>query len=142
MSRLIEQLKKEHRLIAEHLQAAYQHGAGTKAGHIELIKAKNALLGHLKKEDQYLYPPLREAAKRDANLAWTLELYAKDMQEVTRTAIAFFEKYIQAGSGLEFGKDFGALLGRLKIRISNEENELYKEYEKLKIPEDDLADVG
>jgi hypothetical protein len=135
MSKLIDEFKKEHALVASHLSDARKHGIESKEGRVALEKAKAALLGHLKKEDQHLYPALQKAAATDRRLSWLLEIYARDMQEVSTAALSFFEKYATGGKGFESNKDFGTLLARLNLRIGNEENELYKEYDKLNLPE-------
>lgn len=129
MNDLIEELKREHQLIASHLADANKLGVDTREGTLSLMKAKSALLAHLKKEDERLYPVLRRAAQKDRRLQWMLELYAQDMEEVSSAAVVFFQKYENGGKGIEFIRDFGTLLARLKIRIRNEEGELYREYE-------------
>ncbi len=131
MSKLIDELRAEHALVAKLLGEARDAGINTPAGLATLVKAKSALLGHLKKEDVQLYPPLREAAKSNQRLSWLLNTYAKDMEGVTSAALAFFAKYEKGGEGVEFSKDFGSLFAQLKLRIGKEESELYKEYDKL-----------
>jgi hypothetical protein len=128
---LIEQLKKDHQAVATLLVECKTAGIATAAGQSALGKAKTALLGHLKKEDQQLYPVLREAAKNDRRLASMLQMYSKDMEEVSKLALGFFDRYANGGSGYDFGKDFGNLVARLKLRIGNEESELYREFEKV-----------
>jgi hypothetical protein len=129
MTSLILELQREHQLIAEHLKVARDAGVDSQKGLLALGKAKATLLAHLKKEDEQLYPLLREAAKKDRRLAWLLELYARDMEEVSTAALAFFDKYANGGRGVEFGRDFGTLIARLNARIANEERELYREFD-------------
>jgi hypothetical protein len=89
------------------------------------------LLAHLKKEDVLFYPVLNKAAESDTNLKRTLEIFAKDMEGISRTALEFFGKYSDGGSGLEFGTDFGKFYGVLSQRISKEENILFEKYDEL-----------
>lgn len=131
MSQLIIELKREHAAIANILGEASRLGITSKEGQLKLLDAKKGLLAHLKKEDDQLYPALKRAAQNDRNLGQTLDVYAKDMEGISKAAITFFTKYAQGGSGIEFAKDIGALFSTLKSRIRKEEDVLYKEYDRL-----------
>lgn len=131
MSQLIVELKKEHAAIANILGEASKLGITSKEGQLKLMDAKKGLLAHLKKEDDQLYPALKRAAQNDKNLELTLDVYAKDMDGISKAAIAFFANYAQGGSGIEFAKDIGGLFSTLKSRIRKEEDVLYKEYDRL-----------
>lgn len=131
MSELIDELKKEHATIADVLDQVSRLGVTSKEGQQRLIDAKNGLLAHLRKEDEQLYPVLNRAADKDARLKQTLDLFAKDMTEISRGAMDFFGKYSQGGSGLDFAMDVGRLFTVLKSRIGKEEDIIYKEYNKL-----------
>jgi len=131
MAKLIEVLKKEHTVIAETLNKARDQGLTSKEGQNVLLAAKNGLLAHLQKEDVHLYPVLNKAAESDANLKRTLETFAKDMEEISRAALEFFEKYSDGGSGLEFGRDLGKFYTLLYQRISKEEKIIFEKYDEL-----------
>lgn len=131
MSRLIDELKKEHLIIVDVLDHVSRLGVNSKEGQQRLIDAKNGLLAHLRKEDEQLYPALNRAAEKDARLKQTLDLFAKDMTEISKGAMDFFGKYSKGGSGLDFARDVGKLFIVLKSRISKEEDIIYKEYEKI-----------
>ncbi|MCB1192305.1 MAG: hemerythrin domain-containing protein [Leptospiraceae bacterium] len=128
---LIEELKKEHSILVQVLQDVKKQGIGSSSGKENLLKAKTTLLSHLKKEDDKLYPKLKEKAKTDANLQNILSTFAKDMEGVSKTALDFFTKYEMSDSEMEFAKDFGALYAALGNRIRKEENVLYAEYSKI-----------
>ncbi len=132
MSKLVEELKKDHAVIAETLNKVKKLGIVSTEGQNTLLAAKNGLLAHLKNEDEQLYPVLNNAAKSDANLKRNLEMFAKDMDTISKTALEFFDKYSAGGSGIEFARDFGKLFATLSQRISKEERIIYKEYDKLK----------
>jgi len=87
----------------------------------------------LKKEDKELYPILWKEAENNQDLKLKLESFAGDMDDVTRTIFAFFEKY--SGGELEddFKNDFNKMYVALTERIISEERELFPEYEKLNL---------
>lgn len=131
MSKLVEELKREHSVIADILNEVSKLGISTVDGQKKLLDAKTGLLAHLKKEDEQLYPVLRKAAEKDTALQQTLDIFAKDMAGISTAAVGFFGKYANGGSGLEFARDIGGLFTTLKSRIRKEEDILYKEFDKL-----------
>jgi len=131
MNSLIEELKGDHARMLAHLDEVRKLGIGSKDGRAKLMNVKGTLLGHLKKEDVRLYPSLHEAAKTNAELKSLLDRFAKDMEEVSRSALAFFDKYAQGGDPIEFGRDYGKLSVTLNNRMRREETTLYPEFEKL-----------
>ncbi len=133
MSKLIEELKQGHVLISEALDKVKIFGVTSKQGQDMLTEAKSLLLNHLAKEDSDLYPSLRRAAEKDKSIQQTLDIFAKDMDGISKAAMDFFEKYIGDMSGIQFAMDFGNLVATLKIRIMKEEQVLYQEFEKLNL---------
>ena len=133
MARLIEELKKDHVAIESMLARVKDSSITSKEAHKILIEAKASLLAHLKKEDAQLYPVLNRAALSDVALKRTVDFYAKDMDEITRNAIAFFDKYSPADAtiDIEFAKAFGRLFATISRRLRSEETTLYKEFEKI-----------
>ena len=131
MSRLVQELKNDHASIVDMLTIVSQLGVMTEAGQQKLMAAKTALMAHLKREDDELYPALRQSAEGDPRLKKTLDLFAAEMDQVSQTALAFFEKYSNGSSGGDFAKDFGQLKGALGIRIRREETILYDKYDQL-----------
>ena len=131
MSDLIDRLKKEHEVLVKALNSMSDLGITTKDGQATLYAAKEALLAHLTLEDRELYPVLRKAAETDDAVKKTLDIFAKDMEEISKTALSFFAKYSDGGNSLEFAKELGRLLGALKNRIGREEDILYAQFDKL-----------
>ncbi len=131
MSTLIEELRKEHAEIGEALARVKELGIVSKEAQDLLLSAKEGLLAHLKKEDERLYPVLQKKSKNNDRLKFTLDMFAKDMNSVSKSALEFFDKYANGGDDMEFSVDFGAFLARLKGRIRKEETIIYAEYEKL-----------
>ncbi len=131
MSKLVDELKKEHTVIVDALNQVKKLGFTSEEGQKTLFAAKSGLLAHLKKEDEQLYPILHNAAESNTDLKQTLNIFAKDMDEISKAALGFFEKYSSGGAGLEFAKDFGKLFAVLANRITKEEQTLYKKFDEL-----------
>lgn len=133
MSALVNQLKNEHSALVSILKEAKDLGITTSAGQEKLMSAKAALLGHLQKEDEQLYPKLKERAVVDAGLRTILTTFAKDMEGISTAALEFFKKYENGGETVAFASDFGNLYAALGSRIRKEETLLYAEFIKLNI---------
>lgn len=131
MQNLVNELKEDHKKLVSVLAEVKNKGVVTNEGLQTLFSAKAALLAHLKKEDTFLYPQLKKAAETDPALKTTLDIFAKDMDKITTQVLAFFDKYSNGGSGIEFAKDIGGLLSVLGARIQREEGALYPEYIKI-----------
>ena len=71
MSQLIQEFKSEQLQISDLLLQAREVGVGNQQGRDLILSAKKMLLALLNKEDQYLYPVLREAAENDESLKST-----------------------------------------------------------------------
>lgn len=130
MSKLIQELKSDHEKLAQVLSSALAKGP-TKEGLQLLNTTKAALLAHLKKEDTFLYPELKKAAVNDKNLKSTIDMFASDMDKISKAAIDFFNKWEKGGDGVEFAKDIGSLISVLRSRIHREESSLYPEYDRV-----------
>ncbi len=129
MSALIEEFKKEHSEIVAALNEVKELGILSREGQVKLMSIKENLFEHLKNEDERLYPVLRKEAKNNKRLESTLDLFALDMENVSRVVIEFFDKYSRGISCEEFPREFENLFVALGKRIKNEENILYSEYE-------------
>jgi hypothetical protein len=128
---LVERLKRDHAFIVDALNKVKERGISSKEGQDTLLSAKTALLAHLKAEDEQLYPPLKKEAEKNDTLKGTLDVFAREMETVSKDALRFFDKYSGGGSGLEFARDFGRLYAALSQRIWREENILYPHYDTL-----------
>lgn len=131
MSTLVSELKSDHQHLVTVLTEIRAKGIVSQEAVALLMKAKGALLAHLKKEDTFLYPELHSAAKNDRNLSSTLDIFAKDMDKISAAVLNFFTKYEKGGEGIEFAKDIGNLMSILANRIQREENALYPEFDKI-----------
>jgi len=134
VSILIDELKKEHSEILAALNEVKKLGILSKEGQDKLTTLEVSLLAHLEMEDDQLYPALKKEAEHSNSIKDTLELFALDMEGVSKTVQEFFEKYSDGFSGTdlkELSSDFENLLAALNKRICNEEESLYEEYEAL-----------
>jgi iron-sulfur cluster repair protein YtfE (RIC family) len=134
MSQLIQYLKSEHHALVEILKRVQVIGPSQSESKQLLLEAKRALLAHLKKEDLELYPKLKEAAKQNEEIDRKVNNFGKDMEEITKFTLQFFDKMENNQySPIEYAKDFGKLVTILSSRISREENILYPLYETVNV---------
>ncbi len=135
MSKLIDELKAEHKELSSILLELQQVGLPTETRLNLLIKSKNLFLIHLSKEDTQLYPPLNERAISDLSLKITLDTFAKEMDEITEFVFDFYEKYTNSHNfdKLGFIKDMSKFTIAIKNRIMKEEIAIYTSYEKLNL---------
>jgi hypothetical protein len=131
VSILIDELKKEHSEILATLNEVKKLGILSKEGQDKLTSLEVSLLAHLEMEDDQLYPAFKKEAEHNNSINDTLELFALDMEGVSKIVREFFEKYSEEFSGDELSEDFENFLAALNKRICNEEESLYEEYETL-----------
>ena len=130
MSILIEELKKEHSEILATLNEVKQFGILSEDGQDKLMSLEVSLLAHLEMEDNQLFPVLKKEAEHSNSIKDTLELFAIDMENVSKIV----REYSEGFSGVELNKlsdDFENFFTALTKRICNEEESLYEEYETL-----------
>ncbi len=124
----LNQLEDEHRKILEILWEVKKQGVHTMDGRNSLTAAKDLMCMHFKKEDEILYPALKEAIKKNPEKQNIIETLIEDMKEVTDFCQSFFEKYTIGGGGIEFLRDFEKLYKMLESRLKKEETILYPNY--------------
>ncbi len=134
MSALIEELKKDHSEIVATLNEVKKLGILSKEGQTKLLSVKESLLAHLRKEDGQLYPALKKGAEHNKDLKNTLDLFAMDMENVSRVVREFYDKYSEGSLGEEFAREFEKLFASINSRIRHEEEALYDEYEYMNRP--------
>lgn len=131
MSLLIDDLKKQHSEIFAELKEANDLGIITKDGQYKLLSTKADLLAHLKKEDEHLYPVLRKEAEINKHLESTLDSFSSEMENISRSALEFFDKYSDGVIDSKYVEAFETLYAALSARMKNEESVLFAEYEKI-----------
>lgn len=128
MSDLIKELKEEHNTLKTLLSEVYNY-ISSKEKKIEFVKKLKAIVvAHIEKEDKELYPFLKKAAEKDANLKIKLELFAKDWEGISEFANYYIEKYSEGNFDQKFAGDTAKLLSTLRQRMMKEEISLYSEY--------------
>ncbi|MBC8549289.1 MAG: hemerythrin domain-containing protein [Candidatus Brocadiales bacterium] len=132
MSELIEEFKKEHSVIMAILNEVKKLGIHSEEGRSKLISAKEHLLEHLHKENKQLYPVLKKEAEHNKRLQNELDIFTIDPDYLTRVAVEFFDDYSGGAIDKDFQINFESLYAALNARIRNEEEALYREYEKIK----------
>ena len=131
MSVLIEELKKEHLEITAALDEVNEIGINSKEGQYKLLSLKERILRHLKKEDERIFPLLRAEAEYNKKLKKTLDLYATNLSNVTVDAQKFFDRHCKRDTNIMFVGEFVALFTAINARMKNEEEIIFKEYEKI-----------
>ena len=131
MSALIEEFKKDHIEFVEALKGVEELGILAKEGQAKLMYLKLSLLEHLRKEEEEFYPVLIEAARHNMKLKEALEVFAEDLDSVSRFVFGFFDRYDKGFLGERLSRDFETLFMVIRSRMENEENILYEEYNKL-----------
>jgi len=129
MENLIANLKNDHVLLGAKINQVKNIGISSAEGKQLLISIKDDLLGHLKKEDQELYPRLYKLAETDPVIKKTVDTFTHEMELISQSALSFFDKYSHESSGMDFFKDIGRLLAALSDRIRKEEVILYPLYD-------------
>jgi len=117
MSELVDRLKNDHQILLGKLAAVKRLGIVSPAAKKELFECRDILREHLKREDELPYPKLWGAAQTDIMLKARLEIFAKDMTDISKTVMDFFNKYKKESSGEEFQKDIAVVLAVLGSRI-------------------------
>ena len=131
MAALIEEFKKEHSKIIDTLKEIKELGVLSEEGQAKLISVKESLLEHLKKEDALLYPVLKKEAEHNEKLKELLDVFAKDMENVSRVVMEFFDKYSEEVIDSAVTDEFEHLFAAFRNRIRHEEDILYEEHEKI-----------
>jgi hypothetical protein len=128
MSKLLEELKREHKVILDILGQAKTRGISSRAGQEKLISARDLLMAHMRKEDEKYYPELRRAAENNEELRVLLDYFARDMEDVSKKAMQLFDKYAHGGDEAAFAGEIKLLYLTLKDRILTEEEILFEKF--------------
>ncbi len=131
MSTIIEELKDEHKSILAVLDQVRALGIASAPGRERLLSARDLLLAHMTREDEQYYPALRQAAEHSRELQVLLEFFVRDMENVSRKALQFFEKYSRGGNEEEFAGEIKLLYLTLRDRVRTEEEVLFARFDRI-----------
>jgi hypothetical protein len=131
---LINKLKLQHREMKTLADSMLSISKSAEERKEIFAKLMHLMAEHRNIEDTMLYPVLIEKSQTDKELWLKLDVFASDWQEISAFSKVYINKYAEAPLGDDFLKDTGKLYANLRIRTSNEESELFPEYEKLVKP--------
>ncbi len=131
MTALIEEFKREHSEILAILNEVKELGILSKEGQVKLVSIKASLLEHLWNENERIYPVLWKEAEHNKDLKDVLDLFAIEMEDVSKVVEQFFNKFHEGTVDRNFPHEFETVFAAISKRIKNEEEILYGEYEKI-----------
>lgn len=131
MSDLIRSLKAEHDALKTLLDRVKALGIGTSEGRQALHSARKLFESHLAHEDRDFYPAFLAASTGKPEAERMAARFAAEMASISREITAFFDKYQNGGSGIEYARDFGKISAALFLRWHKEEHILYTRYASL-----------
>ena len=124
---LTEILKDEHKIILSLFNELLFEEVNTEQRTIKVALVQFSLLEHLKKEDKYLYPKLRESEGTDQLGV----LFSKEMRKISKQIMTLFNNYQHNSHGMAFTKELGIIVAELKSRFLKEEESLLPKFEHL-----------
>jgi hypothetical protein len=133
MGKLTDELKSEHKILLEEFEKIKQLGGFTAEGKSLLFNCKKILLAHLKKEDEQLYPVLKQTGIEDSSVMNLADSYISEMNSISERAVKFFDTYEREDDDIDFAVAVEFLLGSLKKRIAMEETVLYKKFDEVSV---------
>ena len=136
MSDFTKELRQENYLILKTLKQAKQLTMRTLRGRKLLFDKRNDLISHLKREDEKIHSALQGAMQSHPDLEQTLAMFKEDIENTTKTVIAFFRKYNSDDADKELSDDFDKLFSTITKRIEKEENIFYAEFDEIEQEEE------
>jgi len=129
VSKLIDELREDHTRIRASLDEIEAMCLAGKDVQEKVRSIEHHLVEHLKKEDELLYPRLREHMHGRKELKRLLDSLPGNMDYITRLAEEFFSRHPSAETSPEFKMELESLIENIRNRILNEENFFFMEYE-------------
>ncbi|MBS3909855.1 MAG: hemerythrin domain-containing protein [Actinobacteria bacterium] len=128
MSDLIRRLESEHASLVDSFNKIKRLEINSDGAPVLLQSIKTALLAHLKKENETIYPKLREESFNNPRLQQTLDLFARDIVRLATVFIEFLDKYSQGGSQSDYAGDISRLAIIMSAFARREEDVIFSAY--------------
>lgn len=129
---LTKKLKEEHKSILTLIDEIDSMDIMSLSAKAKIEELEKALSAHLLKEDEWLYPSLKNEAKTNEKIKFSLDLFASHSSMLSREILKFFELYRLAPDTIAVDKQFSILKSSLLMRMRREELVLFAEYDRIK----------
>jgi hemerythrin superfamily protein len=134
MSDFINELKREHSQIRSSLQKISIMDLHSKKARKKLMEMKALLTSHIQKEDEEIYPKLKEVSSNDAQLMNVLNYLEKEIRLISQFVSIFFDRVPDNKASQSLNREFSLISSTLIIRMDQEEEIFFPEYEKISGP--------
>ena len=128
MSDLIYELELEHASLVDSFNKVKRLEINSDGAPVQLQSIKVALLAHLKKENETVYPKLREESFDNLKLQRTLDLFARDIVRLATVFIQFLDRYSHGGSQSDYTRDINRLSMIMSAFARREEDIIFSAY--------------
>lgn len=131
MTNMIDELRTDHLDLTISFEGLGEIDVATETGKEDLRKLKTKFLTHMKKENNELYPALRDASFDNGKLQQTLDWFTRDFVRIFAVTVLFLDKYAESGTQREFKREHNRLTKILAALLKQEENIIFTEYLKI-----------
>jgi hemerythrin superfamily protein len=131
MSDFIYELKQEHSQIRVSLQEISSMDLHSKEARKKLLEMKALFINHIKKEDEEIYPKLKEVSSNDAQFMNILNYLESEIRLISQFVSIFFDRVPDKKASQGLNREFSLISSTLIKRIDHEEEIFFPEYEKI-----------
>jgi iron-sulfur cluster repair protein YtfE (RIC family) len=131
VSEFIEELKREHAEIRDSLLQINNMDLFSAEARNRLMEVRELLVKHLQKEDQKMYPRLKEASSEDEHFQDILNYLEGEIKLISQFVFIFFDKYSKKSSPAGIEREFNLISSTLIKRIEKEEEFFFPKYERM-----------
>ena len=124
---LIDELKLEHDVLLKCLNDVEKSGLDSEIGHNGVLALRRKILSHLLKEDEELYPILREKYIGKTEVQELTNRISFEMKKLAVAFLEFVHKYSGEHEAVNIKGEFESITKNLKERI-NEEEKFFTRY--------------
>lgn len=131
MTHLVKNLRNDHRVIAAIFNKSKNPELSIEEKAAFLLTAKTLLFEHIQKEDEELYPKLREASTAENHASEMADEFVSGMEKLGEIVTEFFDQNMDDLNDLHRNPDYSKIMKLLELRIKKEESTLYNLYDKV-----------